>query len=298
MKDAPFQTIEWLGLRFDAPADWEIVRHSLSPEKGSLGLVDRRCERMELFWTRLEREPDLDRMLRDQQSRELGAEPGATFRELGAPRSWRGFWLSSPAGKALARAVRFDAASARLVEAVIVPAATDDRRLVPRVLESIAVKRAEESSRCRAFGLDVTAPPGYRLTHATVKPADVALEFRGQKPGRKEPGPEEVSIRRMGMAQAWYGDDPQKIVRREAPRVRFRAPAERPYHHHQAFSIEGDEPGERLGRLFGRGHGRRILIWSCPAENAVYRISTKSLERRPVLPDDFRVACCQGASRG
>jgi len=38
-------------------------------------LVDRRRERMELHWTELEREPDLDHMLRDQQSRELLAEP-------------------------------------------------------------------------------------------------------------------------------------------------------------------------------------------------------------------------------
>jgi hypothetical protein len=295
--DAPFQTIEWLGLRFKVPTDWEIVRHSLSPEKGSLGLVDRRRERMELFWTHLEREPDLDRMLGDQKSRELGAEPGTTFGELGAPRSWRGFWLSSSAGKAWARAVRFDAASARLVEAVIVPAATDDRRLVRRVLESITVQRAEESTRCRAFSLDVTTPSGYRLTRATVKPADVAFEFRAQKPGRKAPGPEEVSIRRMGMAEAWYGDDPEKLVRREVPRVRFRSPSQRLYHNHQACSLDGDEPGERLGRLFGRGHGRRILVWSCPAENAVYRISTRSLDRRPVLPDDFQVACCQGVSR-
>jgi hypothetical protein len=297
MTDAPFQTIEWLGLRFKAPADWEIVRHSLSLERGSLGLVDRRRERMELFWTKLEHEPDLDHMLRDQESRELGAEPGATLGPLDAPRGWRGFCLTSPAGQALARAVFFDAPSARLLEAVIVPGGSNARRLTRRVLESITVGRVEESTRSRAFGLDVTSPPGYRLTHATVKPADVSFEFRTQASGKKEPGPEEVSIRRMGMAEAWYGD-PEQIVRREAPRVRLRAPIERPYGHHRAFSVEGDEPGERLARLFGRGHGRRILIFCCPAENAVYRISTKSRDRRPVLPDEFRVACCQGAPRG
>ena len=297
MTDAPFQTIEWLGLRFKVPADWEIVRHSLSPERGSLGLVDRRHERMELHWTQLEREPDLERMLHDQQSRELGAEPGATLGPLRAPPGWRGFSVTSPTGQALARAVYFDAPSARLVQAVIVSGGTDARRLARRVLESVTVGRAEQATRCHAFGLDVTTPPGYRLTHATVKPADVSFEFRAQAPGKKEPGPEAASIRRMGMAEAWYGDDPEKIVRREAPRVRLRARAERSYGNHRAFSVEGDEPGERLARLFGRGHGHRILIFCCPAENAVYRISTKSRDRRPVLPEEFRVACCQGAPR-
>jgi hypothetical protein len=293
MTDDPFQTIEWLGLRFEVPAEWEIVRHGLSPKKGNLVLVDRRRERMELFWTHLEREPDLERMLLDQRHRELEAEPNATFQDLGSRRSWRGFWRTSPAGEVLGRAVRFERASERLVEAAMIGA--EDRRLVRRIIESILIGRAEESHRCRAFDLDVTTPPGYRLTRATVKPADVAFEFRPHGPGK--PGPDEVSIRRMGMAEAWYGDDPEKLLRREAPGVRFR-PASRGLHaNHPAFFVEGNEPGERLQRLIGRGHGRRVLIWCCPAENAVYRIGTKSADRRPVLPEDIRVACCRGGSR-
>jgi hypothetical protein len=297
MTDEQLQTIEWLGLRLEVPEAWEIVRHSLSQDRGSLVFVDRRTQRMELFWQRAAQQPDLVRTLADARSRELENDPGAELEELRRVSGWQGFCRHSKEGEFLTRGVRYDARSARLMEALVVsPAGTADaKRLGCRILERIqSVERAESATRWQAFNLEITALPAFRLVSASVKPGDVCFDFRRFSPGQREPGKERVSVRRMGLAAAWFDGDHQKFIRREAPRVRFRTfGAAEPGGHPGVFG-EGEEPGQRLPRLIGRALRRRVLTWRCETENAVYRVATTSPCHHPVNPEDFRVGCCGG----
>ena len=57
------QVIQWLGLRLCVPADWQVVRHSLAADRGGLVFVDRYRQRLQLNWTQVPCEPDLDRMI-------------------------------------------------------------------------------------------------------------------------------------------------------------------------------------------------------------------------------------------
>ena len=81
----PTQTYRWLGLSFEVPKEWEIVRHSTSTERGRLVLVDRRRQRLEVCWSECKKEPDLERLV--EEFRGESALPGEVFTRSG---SWRG----------------------------------------------------------------------------------------------------------------------------------------------------------------------------------------------------------------
>ena len=66
---AKIQTIEWLGMRFRVPDEWEIVRHSSKRRTGTLMFVDRRRQRMQLSWTECRGEPDKVQLFNDLRAR-------------------------------------------------------------------------------------------------------------------------------------------------------------------------------------------------------------------------------------
>ena len=81
--------IAWLGLTLKVPEDWEIVRHSVAVERGSLIFVDRRRQRLELGWLSVKSEPDLEHWARDLEQEERRTNAEASLRRLDFKGGWR-----------------------------------------------------------------------------------------------------------------------------------------------------------------------------------------------------------------
>jgi hypothetical protein len=292
------QTIEWLGLKFCVRAEWQIVEHGVAPEGGRLVFVDRRRERLDLFWRACSCEPDIERTLEDQRAKELLAHPGTRFEPLSTVGGWKGFRRHTSSGKVVTRAGRYDAADKRWLEAVVIhpPGSPDPVELDLDVLESVTVQEpAESSTRWKAFDIDVTTPTGFRLLRAQARPADITFEFRAFDLQTGESCPGWAIVHRMGMADAWYSGDAEQILVRDNPRVDFSRFLPDVAGPHAAIAAEGRAPGTPLGRLLGRSACRRAIAWHCEPTNAVYCVATTSRAKTPVMPRDFTVTCCQGA---
>ncbi len=286
------QRIEWMGLRLSVPPDWQVVRHGIDPEKGRLVLVDRRRQRLQLVWTRLDAAPDLEHMLDDHRARELEHDASAEFSPMPDTPGWVGLRRELDAGGAMVRAARYDAPTRRLLEAVLTCDVndTDDAALTRGVLGDIkAVCDPADARRFCLFDLDVAAPPHWRLSKTQVQPADVTFRFTEHDGDPPRPTRNEAAIRRRGMADVWDAGDHEKLLRRQEPDAAFEfGPAQ--YHGAPATMGLSLEPGKRYARLMGKLRDRRDLVWSSPAENAVYQITTLSKSGRPVEPTAFEVS--------
>ncbi|MEX0887607.1 MAG: hypothetical protein WD009_14340, partial [Phycisphaeraceae bacterium] len=286
-----------MGLRLTVPAEWEIVRHGTRPEQGSLSLVDRRQQRLQVRWRDLDREPDLAQMIADHRARQLERDADAVFYPFEPIAGWRGLRRRVEAGHIMTRALRYDPSTARLLEAVVLNPEADEAgdevgneagneagSGVTALLTRIEIVcRGQEATRWRAFDLEVESPPGWRLDQVQVNPADTSLRFKPRgKDGHKQRnaaglevvGPELV-VRRMGMARNWY-EGPEALMRKALGRdVDFEMAAA---HHppHSAVRATSREPGTPLQRWAGRLRSREDVVWQCERENAVYQVTRLS----------------------
>ena len=294
-KDA-YQPVAWLGLEFRVPNDWQIVRHGIAVQRGSLTFVDRRRERLTLSWRDCQREPDLVRMVADQRKRDQSDAGGVRFDALAVGPRWHGYVCNEPSRDPLARAVHYDATNHRLVELV---STTGLDEPVRRILSELRLQApCEGRRRLIAFSLDLTLPEHFKLSSTKVLPADARLDFEFDRGKARRFGATQASIRRMGMARAWYAGDARWLIRRESPKVSFASFSETRHDAHPAVVADGVEPDPRFLRLVGRGRRRRALVWQCEAENAVYHVMTVSPFARPVAPEAFAVRCCREAGHG
>lgn len=287
--------VSWLGLELAVPEDWEIVRHGVSAKRGSLIFVDRRRQRLELGWLAVRQEPDLDRWASDLEQEERRTQPGARLRELRLAGGWRAIQRTTESGEVTTRAVRYHADTAQLLEAVLETRLNepDDRELLEAVLSRISVSSApERARRTQAFDLDVEVPEPLRLARADVKPADVCFEFAGYDSERPV-GPF-ATVRRMGMAEAWYDDDAQGLIRRRDRQSTFESFEPSTHAGHAATFARGLEAGPLAKRLLGMLRERRVLLWKCPTRNALFEISTLSPRTAPLSPEAIAVRCCGG----
>ncbi|MEX0746222.1 MAG: hypothetical protein WD118_11525 [Phycisphaeraceae bacterium] len=288
------QTIEWLGVRFRVPGEWQIVRHSVVAEKGSLSLVDRRRQRLQLLWSDWAVKPDVGRLIGDYRSQASERDADATFETLDLPEPWLGVGRHVDRGEMLVRAARFDAATHRLIEAALLLKrdAPADRELLLDVLDSVeVVDRPEVAQRWEAFDLALFLPPGLRLRQAEVKPMDVALRFRGYDADADKYDRREVRVRRMGMADAWF-KDAERMLKKADWKLEY--DLHYPQHNgHPAVLGVCQELGKGWQRWRGKLRRRRDLVWQCPTENAVYQVTTFSPVDQDVEPDALDVSCCR-----
>lgn len=287
------QLIAWLGLRLSVPADWEVVRHSLGTLKGGLTLVDRRRQRLQLRWTACRKPPLIERMLEDHRSRQFEDEPDAVIESfrLGP---WDGLVRSLDDRGLLTRAACYDPTQKVLLEAVV-GHGEDELALRDEVIESIELAEPmTEATHWRAFGLEAWTPPRFRVSAASVKPAEVSLSFEQlDQPGGHKLRPGRATLTRLGMADGWFGGDLAQLLRARDPKPRYEI-TERVLDQAvtggpraTALVARSIEPGPRLKRLAGRLRTRRDLLWHDAAANAVLQISTLSFEKSPVEPTDF-----------
>ena len=297
MADESSEIVKWLGIRLCVPKEWEIVRHSLNHEKGSLVFVDRRSERLRLFWRDCESAPDLNRMLDDQRSKMALEAPSATITELHGVGHWRGFIREEREGERVVHAVQFDAPSKRLIEAIVTETgdAASGKSQRAKVLGQLDVtSKAEHAREFWAFGLRVAVPAGFRLVKTDVKPADVCFEFDQALEGTSRASGASATIRRLGMAASWMPADLSQLFVRHAKTLRLGDASPMRQLEHSGISAEGKEVHPRLLNWLGLGRRGEARMWHCDASNAVYSIATVYPKRRPVAGSAFTMTCCGG----
>lgn len=293
----PMQQIEWMGIRFDVPARWSIIRHSLAPDRGNLALADRYRQRLQVIWTQCRKRPDLAKMISDHRSRQQESDSDAVFRPLKAVSGWRGLSREREPGVWLTRAAHYDPQTKRLVEVILLSRDDEPGDLLHQVLRSLSVvSPPRDATRWCAFGLDVTVPVDWRLVKAQIKPADVTLKFRWVKPNSKNDGrvtrkSREATIRRLAMAESWY-EDPEHFYLRRGNITDLRLQPAR-FAGHDATAASGIEKGPPLKRFLGWLRQRHDLLWRCRQDNAIYHILTLAPASDPGNPQQFQVRCCR-----
>jgi hypothetical protein len=242
----------------------------------------------------------LGRLIQDYQSRELAEGSKSRFQPFRCSAHFRGLHQFRRNGKIVSRAVRYHDETSRLVEVqVITPAGkAADRRLMERLLASLSVtSRADQARRWSVFDLSLVTPPHFQLVRTSVKPADATLSFAQVDPKTGKPTRTEASLRRLGMARAWFAGNLKQLVLNHDKKTgfsRFSAVRHRGY---EALLAEGTEPGPPLRRVLRLLRQRRVLAWSAAPENAVYELATLSPPQHPVLPAEFDLLNGAGADQ-
>jgi hypothetical protein len=301
MTDESTEIVEWLGLRFRVPVGWEIVKHSLSLDNGSLVFVDRRHETLRVYWRSCERAPDMVRMLSDQRSRDASEHPGAKIKDVHGIAGWQGTIREQASGERVVHAAQFDSTTLRLLEVIVTEFGdeSEGKAQRARLFNGFEVTaKAAEARAFRAFGLNVTVPIGFRLVKASAKPADVAFEFAEMSGKHSRPTGKSATVHRMGMAAAWAPADKQPLLVREAPHAALRDFEELSVGNHAAWSAAGQETRPRLLKLLGLGRKSEVLLWHCAPGNAIYSVVTTFLKRQPLKVAEFSTKCCSDGLHG
>ena len=285
-----FQTIEWLDMRLAAPADWEIVRHSVKPAKGRLVLVDRRHQRLQLSWAAVASAPDLGQTVKDYRARGQKESPESRFEDFRGPGRWVGLRQINPTS-ARTLAGLYERAQGRWVEMVIHWPRSVERDVEQQILRrfELADRRAW-TARWRAFQIDVELPRDWSIAKADVKPADARLEFAS--------GRNRAEVRRTGMPDAWFDGNLENVVRLRLGTAPCQASA-RTCNGHPALLADSRDRAAWLRSVLTGNRRRRELVWLCPGSHAVFEVTTHAGPRAAVEPDQFRVRCCPagGAAR-
>jgi len=303
------QAFHWMGLALRTPADWEIVRHGLGMRKGQLVFVDRRRQRLQLSWEVVDQRPPLGKVIDDFKSKAREEDPDAKIDPMTPHHGWVGLHRRKPDGAesgTLTRAVRHDARTDRLLEAILMHAADRDAEgpLLPEagdlsdhLLAALAVEsEGHRATRWRAFGLDITVPTGFRVTATEIKPGDSSVLFRGfdpdGPPAQWEPNTNdtEVRVRRRAMANAWFNGNLEALLKLQLRGVGDIDTASETCDGRETLTATSREPGRPLQKVGGRLRDRRDVLWLDEAANAVMQVTTLSRKRDPVDPRDIKAA--------
>jgi hypothetical protein len=284
------QAVHWLALGFRVPIDWEIVRHGVGFERGSLVFVDRFRQRLSVSWTACPRVPNLERLLSDFENQPLMV--GETLLTQNDHFGFRVLECKKSSGEHVTHALRFDPASNRLIELELPGlAARDGQALARALLAEFSFSERDHDHSVRAFGVHAVLPAGFGLRSSHVKPADVTLEF--EKPAVSgERSPLGLKIRRSGMARAWFDGDAARAIRVRNPALRFRDFDRLSVGKHVATAARGFARGALVKRALGMAASHDVLLWECPEQNAVFETELRA-PRRGAGPDRPRVWCCE-----
>ncbi len=283
MAEALTQEIVWLGMRLTTPAEWDIVRHAVSPKTGSLVMIDRRRQRLQLTWRTLQRAADLGQMIADYKSRDAQERPNARVTELDRVNGWRSLRRTRDENS-ITRALRYEPSLKRLIELVLPWPLGVEQEVEDLVLTGFEVLDLKEDSPTpwRAFGLDVVAPSGWTLQRAKIQPGQARFTFENER--------RQAVCRRLGATDMWYDGQPDAWLEKDLSAAPDRVEMLR-HRGHQACLGQSLEPTTRFTKIIGRARQRRDLVWHCPVDHAVYQITTLSHAKDPVEPTEFAVRC-------
>ena len=291
---SPYDAIEWLGLRLEVPQDWQIVRHGISSLNGCLTFTDRYSERMNLSWRKLDREPDVERIVAEQLQRDQTKIPDLTLARTTIP-GWQAYRAES-AESEWVRAARYEPLTSQLLEVWLSVRSNQKKSQLANERLVCAIAGTDpnrDTSRLQAFDTCLEYPRDLVLSTTKIEPANVTFEFeraavKGQPFSRAR-----AVVRRMGMASCWYRGNAVALIAREAKQVVYQTQSEHWLGAHRAMRVEGDTTKGPIQRWFGRSTRSRATLMHCEVENAVYLITTESYDQAPLLPERFKFVCCK-----
>lgn len=288
------KSIHWMGISLCVPSDWEIRRHGISPEAGSLVFVDRRIQRMEVIWQRPAKEPDVAQTVNHAMDA-VGNEHPDTHVSSHLPSrisGWQGFvYGDSPR---VYRALTYHAEWNVLLQVTLsLDGSREETHTGCRdLLASVTVNAApDKATRWRAFGIDCRVPEAWTLLEAKVNPMDVRLKFDCGNKRRVVKTRSIYEIRRMGMAQDWFDGDLYSFAKSRAAGA----------HPHVLTESEGQPEIVRVeasqGRFFflgglGPKDRQHLRIWKDPEVNSMFVISLSNPGLGGVTLDAARVESC------
>ncbi len=277
-----WRPLAWMGLRFEVPRHWEVLQHGSDPTRGRLILVDRRRQRMQLSWAKLDSRPDLEQAMADHRSRDMTEDADVELSEMLRPHGWIGYTRFSEQG-ALTRLTRYEQELAYWVDLVISHPGRHDPALDEGLAGGFDAPGPDEPVHWRAFGLDVRTSPEWKLSGTTINAGDATLRFA------EKDGLSEVAVRRLGMIDAWFLGDVQQWLRHhigvmvEAEFTTVRMGNE------SAVKATSREPGTRWRRMLGKLRVRRDAAWACDTSKSLVCVTTWSPDAEPVEPHEFEV---------
>jgi len=279
------QTIEWLGMQIHVPADWEIVRHSVNQHAGSLIMVDRRRQRMQLSWTECASPPDEKRIFEDFRSRDLKENPGCKLEDVfqcGPFTCYRR--ITGPF--VVTRAGMYDRRWRRWVDVAIPWPEGREEALEGRILESFrTAQRDAKTMRWRAFRLDFLLPSQWRLCAADVRPGRVTMSF--------EHDGITAAVTRVGAVDGWFDGHLDHYLKKQVDNaVGTYTISKRGQH--EACVFTGKERRFHPRWLMGRRRVRSDIAWHCPDSKALYQVMIMGRAGADMLVDMVQVNCCGG----
>jgi hypothetical protein len=294
-----YQEICWMGLRLCVPLDWEIRRHGISPEIGSLVFVDHRTQRMEVRWQRPDKEPDLNRTLEHAMESVKNEHPGVHISSRLPSRvgAWTGFVFDRDSR--VYRAVLYDKNTNVLLQATLTldGSREETHEWVRSLLSSLTVNEApEKATRWRAFGIDCRVPADWVLQEAMAKPMDVRLKFDCGTKRILSKQRSVAEIRRMGMVKDWFDGDLYSFAKSRAPV------------NHPQILCESRQGRELLqvesaqNRFFflgglGPKDQQEQWLWHAPEINSILVISLTNPQYARVSMEDIQVESSLDALR-
>lgn len=288
------QNICWAGFEFKVPNDWEIGRHSISLQQGSLVLFDRRRQRMEITWQTAKKEPDIKRSCEDLRTRCNENKNTGECSKIEEFHGWLGFFQQINELASVVYALKWQRKSGRVIQSTIVildEPGTPKNPLVKNILTSCRDSVGKDKPiRWKAFGLDCRPPAGWCLKSTEINPMDVRLHFQkeSQKGGIN---PEcQATVQRLGMAGTWFSGDFQAYLQGQEPHRDFSF-KQTDYRGHRAMTAEAEDETRLLFRLLKRSRARSELLWMCEPLNALFRVTSKGPPDKIVRPWDLKVEC-------
>ena len=280
------QTWIWRNLHLDLPGDWEMLQFSRRAEAGRCGFADRYQFRLELSWRAAGAKPDLERTTADYLAKLRSESHEATPIRAAA---WSGI-EAVEGGTRSSRFVNYCEGETCVVELVFLWPEGRDEALERQILESVRAEPAARDGyrRWRAFGMDLLASPGLRLSSCSVAPARAGMTFREAR------GPRQEVFQRLGMVSHWLTDTVWEWLMGRMPRRSRVKPQEaRRVDGHTIESVLGTRAVQGWGGFVSRQSPFQAAAWVCPRDERLYCASvtaSRAGREAPLLGP--RLSCC------
>ena len=303
----------WRGLCFAHPADWEEAALSDFQESGKAVLVDRRFQRMQVQWERLNRPPDLEAM----HAKLKDSFPQHAIARLTTHPNWIGLVRTDPGGQVVhagrflqnaggGKAASGGTANGTLVQVVITWPGQRDEPLEAAILDSVAAQQGQAMVHWEALGLHVQVPGEFELAESSSRVGRVVWTFLRKKPGLPRDdtpgpgatGPASIMIERLALPKYWLKTKLEEwLTTQQPPGFRIAAAEQVQLPSHAAVRIHARHGG-RVADLVRRTEHRLGWAWLCHQQQRIYHVAVRYRgHRAPALPEVL-VHCCQDVKIG